>query len=320
MKGKSILLALSGSQQSRQATEVCWRLARQLGATITAHHVVDSHSAWEFLGHDNPGFLSSSLYLEAYQVLLSDLFKLGERLADSYAADARDAGVDNVCLIDEGNPITEICRRAANHKLVVIGHRGATTSRPRSQFQRLSVAEALAHDCPRPLLVVQSDCSSWTSLAIMISLDHINEVYINSCLDMAEALGLKPALLCLTGGAHEEKTEDFVHNIRRENPRLEDVTIAMAPAQKDISVSIENCYGPDNDTQKFDPDFWRNTLIVIPTRMVAGERLTVVDSSPSLFVRYLSLPAILLWPEEYSFAHASSESIQREEPALVAVG
>ena len=318
MKGKSILLALSGSQQSRQATEVCWRLARQLGATITAHHVVDSHSAWQFLGHENPGFLSSSLYLEAYQGLLSDLFKLGELLADSYAADARLVGVDNVCLIDEGNPITEICRRAASHKLVVIGHRGNKSRQPRSQFQRLSVAEALSHDCPRPLLVVQAECKSWTSLSIMISLDHINEIYINSCLDMAEVLGLKPALICLTGGAHEETAEDFVQNIRRSNPRLNEVTIAMAPAQQDISVSIENCYKPENEVQKFDPAFWCNTLIVIPTIMVAGERLTVVDSSPSLFVRYLSLPSILLWPEEYTFAPI--EQTLQEEQSLVSVG
>jgi hypothetical protein len=41
---------------------------------------------------------------------------------------------------------------------------------------------------------------------------------------------------------------------------------------------------------------------------VAGERLTVVDSSPSLFVRALKLPSILLWPEEYTFTRMPTET------------
>lgn len=308
MKGQSILLALSGSRQSRFATEICWKLARQLGAKITAHHVVDSHSAWEFLGHENPGFLPSAKYLEAYQELLSSLFCLGEELAASYANEAKAEGIDDICIVDEGNPITEICRRASNHKMVVIGHKSNRNQQPRSQFQRLSVAESLAHDCPRPLLVVQDDCREWSSLSIMISLDHINEVYINSCLDMAQALNLKPTLLCLTGGVNEEAPEDLVKDLREANPRLVDVQIALTPAQKDIAVQVEHWYAPKG--MNFDRTLWDNTLIVIPTRMVAGERLTVVDSSPSMFVRYLTLPSILLWPEEYVFSLEKEDAVK----------
>ncbi len=309
MKGKSILLALSGSQQSRFATEVCWSLARQLGATITAHHVVDSHSAWEFLGHEKPGFLQPASYLEAYQILLSNLFELGEGLAEAYSEEARELGVDNVCIIDEGNPITEICRRAANHKIVVIGHKHIKTGQQRSQFQRLSVAEALAHDCPRPLLVVQNECKGWSSLAIMISMDHINEIFINSCLDMAAALNLPPVLLCLRSGVHEESPGDFVSDIRESNKRLKDVPIALIPAQKQITLDMEFWYSAEN-LKLDDNALMKNPLIVMPTRLIAGERLTVVDSSPSLFVRYLSLPSIMLWPEEYVFSAASGKEVK----------
>lgn len=313
MKGKSILLALSGSQQSRFATEVCWKMAKSLGATITAHHVVDSHSAWEFLGHESPGFLQPAVYLEAYQELVSSLFSLGEGLAEDYAEEAKEKGIDDVCIIDEGNPITEICRRAANHKLVVIGHKKSKATQPRSQYQRLSVAEALAHDCPRPLLVVQDECKGWSSLSIMISLDHINEGFINSCLDMAQALNLRPAVLCLTGGAHEERPNDFVRDMRSANPRLKDVPIALTPAQQDIAVHVEHWYAPKD--MPFDTELWNNTLIVIPTRLVAGERLTVVDSSPAMFVRYLTLPSILLWPEEFVFSINNPEEAVNKELA-----
>lgn len=314
MKGQSILLALSGSRQSRFATDVCWGLAQKLGAKITAHHVVDSHSAWEFLGHENPGFLNSDRYLDVYQELVKQLFVLGEDLAEEYTKEAKKLGIDNACIVDEGDPIKQICKRAINHKMVIIGHRPSNKVQTlSSQFQRLSLAESLSHDCPRPLMIVQDECKQWTSLAIMISLDHINEIFINSCLDMAKALGLTPSLLCLTGGAHEETPENLVRDLRTANERLKDMAIALVPAQKDISVKVDQWYAPDN--LPFRKEIWENPLIVIPTRMIAGERITVFDSSPSHFVRYLTLPSIMLWPEEYVFS--PSEILELREPSSI---
>lgn len=319
MRGKSILLALSGSRQSRYATEVCWSLAEKLGATITAQHVVDSHSAWEFLGHDKPGFLDSSRYVDVYQGLLNNLFELGESLTNAYAEQAGRLGQEAICVTDEGNPISEICRRAVNHKLVVIGHKPASSKkRAREHFKRLSVAESLAHDCSRPLLIVQDECKEWTSLAIMISLDHINEVFINSCLDMAKALGLNPSLLCLTGGANEEDPEQLVKDFRQANTRLKEYPIAVVHAEKDISVGIEDWYAPEN--QPYVRENWTNPLIVIPTRMVAGERITVVDSSPSDFVQNMTLPSIMMWPEEFTYSLAADFSEKKEDQQSKPVG
>jgi nucleotide-binding universal stress UspA family protein len=318
MKGKSILLALSGSQQSRYATEVCWNLATQLKSTITAHHVVDSHSAWEFIGHENPAFLKSDSYLNAYQQLCKSLFCLGEELAEAYTSEAKKRGVDDICIVDEGNPIAQICKRALDHKLVVIGHRphsavkhtisaGDEGAIPHAagQFMRLSIAEALSNECARPLLVVQDKCTVWTSMTIMISMDHINEVFINSCLDMAMTLNVNPVLLCLSSGTHEEPPESFIKDIRESNRRLKDVPMAVAPADGQISVYHDNWCVPDGGS--IDKKQFQNTLVVIPTRKVAGERITVVDSSPALFVRHLTLPSILLWPEEYVYSIAERD-------------
>lgn len=318
MKGKSILLALSGSQQSSYATEVCWNLASQLHASITAHHVVDSHSAWEFLGHDKPGFLKSERYLNAYQNLCKSLFCLGEELAEAYTSEAKKRGVDDICIVDEGNPIEQICKRALDHKLVVIGHRshaevkhsiGAPGEQKpphaAGQFLRLSVAEALSNECPRPLLIVQDKCSIWTSMTILISMDHVNEIFIDSCLDMAESLKVNPVLLCLSSGNHEEPAESFIKDIRESNPRLQSVPMAVAPADGQISVHNHDWSLSDGD--KIDKSQFENTLVVIPTRKVAGERITVVDSSPAFFIRHLTLPSILMWPEEYAYSLTSCE-------------
>lgn len=312
MKGKSILLALSGSKQSRQAAEVCWRLSTSLDASITAHHVIDSHSAWEFLGHDSPGYLDAAKYLEAYQGLLSSLFVLGEELSAAYAREAKRLGVDDICIVDEGNPITEICRRAANHKMVVIGHKKYSGKQPRSQFQRQSIAEALAHDCPRPLLVVQEECKNWTSLSIMISLDHINEIFINSCLEMSATLKIEPVLVCLTGGVNEEEHHDLVRDLRAANPNLQNVHIALTPAKQEIDIQIEHWFAPPGKSH--DKSLWENTLMVVPTRMAAGERITVLDSSPSMFLRYLTMPSILLWPEEFVYNQNQTKSRSALQP------
>ncbi len=317
MKGRSLLLALSGSQQSHFAAQVCWRLRQQLGTGIMAQHVVDTHSAWEFIGHESPAFLESTRYLTEYQNLCKSLFCLGEELSASYLEEAKSRGIDSLAVVDEGNPITEICRRAADHTMVVIGHRPNSVARenPRSQFMRLSIAESLAHDCPRPLLVVQGNCPEWKNLAIMISIDHINEIFINSCLDTATTLGLQPALVCLAGGPHEERPAQFVDDIRKANPRLARVPIAVSPLTENVLLSTMEAW--DSADTDISPEDWDKTLIVIPTREIGGQRLTVVDSSPSLFVRYLTLPSILMWPEEYRFTLVTTEAEHNIESAIV---
>ncbi|HMP54098.1 MAG TPA: hypothetical protein PKD05_21320, partial [Candidatus Melainabacteria bacterium] len=52
---------------------------------------------------------------------------------------------------------------------------------------------------------------------------------------------------------------------------------------------IELDWAPDADT-----------LLVLPTRRSGSERLTVFDTAPDLFVRNLTLPSILMWPEEHT--------------------
>lgn len=301
MRGRSVLLALSGSQQSRYAAELCWAMSRQLGAQIVAQHVVDSHSAWEFIGHEKTGFLPSESYVTAYQVLCKHLFTLGEDLAAEYASQAVAQGCSPLCFVDEGNPVEQICNRALSHDLVVIGHKPGTIrgNNPHSQFLRLSIAEALAHECPRPLLVVQERTVPWQSLAILSSTEHINEQYINSCLDMASALCLQPLLLCLAG-APDINSDKFIGDLREANGKLASVPIAITEeVNEQLSADgiLWNVAVPE-----LEPDVTGSMLFVAPTREINKQRVTVLDSSPSVFVRYLLLSSILLWPEEYTFS------------------
>lgn len=308
MKKFSILLALSGSQQSRYAAEVCWNLSNNLGAEVVAQHVVDMHSAWEFLGHENPGFVESTRYVGAFQQLCNSLFNLGEELAIEYATAAVTHGQKGDCIVDQGNPVQEISKRAKEHDLVVMGHRpsGVIAANPRSQFQRLSLAEALANDCPRPLLVIQQPVSGWNNLGIVISSEHINERFINSSLSTARALGLQPVVVCLAA-IPDMDVEGFASTLRKANPALERVPIGLTQTQNE-SFSDDSMIWSCTPDQR--PTLANNTLLVIPTRAVGEEKMTVLDGAPAVFIRYLNLSSILLWPEEYTL------SLVAEEPVL----
>lgn len=310
MKGSSILLALSGSEQSRFATEVCWELAAQTGSVITALHVVDTHSAWEFLGHENPGFLAKEEYRNTYYALVNSLLTLGHDLARVYSAEGKSAGIDDACLIEEGDPAEVICRRALDHDLVVMGHRPEQAHKEGTarHLLRASVAEALANECSRPLLVVQERVKGWSRLTATISMDHINEAFINTCLDFAAKLDIEPALCCLSTGIREEKPSHFIRDIRKANPRLQTVPIAVATIHNTAVIGdVAAWEHPDSESVW---DVLTDSLLVLPTRNAGGARITVVDSLPSMFIRELEMPAILLWPEEFTSSHFISDPQQ----------
>jgi nucleotide-binding universal stress UspA family protein len=299
MRCDSILLALSGSQQSRFATELCWSMANKLGAIVTAQHVVDSFNAWEFIGHEHPGFVDSEKYLRSYQRLCSDLFELGEELSTAYRAESAAHSQSPLFFLDEGNPVTEICSRAASHDLVVIGHRptpATAGSRLMRQFQRLSIAESLANQCPRPLLIVQEPVKQWRNVAIVISTDHVNERFINCSLDMSVALKLEPTLICLAGGP-ELDFHTFAQDMRTANKRLTGLGIGLTELETLHCDSSNLLWSLPRASEV--PRVDDQTLMIVPTRELNTARLSLLDGSASDFVRHSMLPSILLWPEEY---------------------
>ena len=64
---------------------------------------------------------------------------------------------------------------------------------------------------------------------------------------------------------------------------------------------IANMPPAKTDDLFLNEDFNR-TLLVLPTRLVNSRRVSILDEPTELFVRRLSLPAILLWPEESAYS------------------
>lgn len=298
MSKHSIMVALNGSEQSRHAAELAWFLAQKLDATVTAEHVIDTRSTWEILRSDTPGFIGSGPYVLAYDQLVQSLRSLSDKLCTKYEAMADGAGVKGSVEVKEGNPVSILAKDGLEHNLVVLGHVPSGTraiERERSHYVRHSIAAGVAHECSVPVLIVQSKPTNWEVMSIVSEIDHINVSYIRSCLKLALLLGLRPRLEFWGTGKREEKPADFKKNITEEIPELKGMEIDVEYFGGDSATdrkSFITSEGRENETAE--------CLFVLPTRAIANRRITVLDMEPDEFIHSLTLPCLLLWPEDHT--------------------
>ena len=297
MRRPSLLLAITGSEESRYAADLCWSIAEKTHARVTVQHVVDSQSLWELLRSDETGLLGKRPYTAAYLDLSRSLHLLGRHLLDTCRTEADKRGVETEAALDEGNPIEDICRRADAHDLVIIGHRLPSPRRvqaPGTHFVKYAIAEGLVYECPRPLLVVQQQLIPPVTMKILVTLDRPSFPFIKACLKMAELLGMRPELLCVADETPaEESTDNFKQAIHELASAPVPVHIVGEMLTDDAVDFLNNAGGPD---ASLDPG---NTLLVIPTSQCGLDRTTIVGGPPSLFIRHPTPPNIILWPEEY---------------------
>ncbi|HEY9788668.1 MAG TPA: universal stress protein [Candidatus Obscuribacterales bacterium] len=305
----SFLLALSGSEQSRYAAELAWKLAKELDARVTAQHVIDSRTTWELLRNDTPGFLGSGPYVNAYESVVESLRSLANKLAEKYEMHAREQAVETEVIISEGNPVAILSQQASSYDMLIIGHQPSgvkVSDHERCHYIKYSVAEGVAHESAVPILIVQGKPAPWKSLTVLSEMDHVNFMLIRSGLRLAKMLNLKPQLEFLGTGTREETPDNFKADL-----------VKAVPEAADTSVGFELYAGQAaNDrqalfhTQASDVNLETNadTLLMVPTRGVGRDRITLFGSSPDVFVRHLTLPNILFWPEEHVEFGADAKS------------
>jgi len=164
MTSQSYLLPLDGSKESQTAAYFAWELASCTGSSITAQHVVDTPAVWRFLAHDLAGFVGSGLYLDARERIIETMRSVAEALMLSYSSQIDGQSLESEQIIDEGDPATEIARRAHNHDLVILGyHEKRRAARSLHLFQKLGAS------CPCPILIVRNTTKSWSKMQILAS-------------------------------------------------------------------------------------------------------------------------------------------------------
>jgi len=148
---KSILVGIDGSEHARTALRYATWLARHLDATVTGLHVVDIVSIEGSFFHDISGSLGFEPYLDFTSKMREALHERGLGLLDEFRATCESEGVRHDTSLQIGIVPSEICERARETDLVVIGHRGVN--------QRFSTgllggaAESVTRQCPKPVLV-----------------------------------------------------------------------------------------------------------------------------------------------------------------------
>jgi nucleotide-binding universal stress UspA family protein len=138
---KRILIATDGSEYTKEAVTTGLRLAKILGAEVTALYVIDQTSFVSFP-------IDSSI-VSVYSLLENE----GKRAVDEVKKEGEQLGIKVTPVVVEGSPTRKIVEMAADFDLVVIGTLG------RSALSKLfmgSVAERVTRYAPCPVLVVRN--------------------------------------------------------------------------------------------------------------------------------------------------------------------
>jgi nucleotide-binding universal stress UspA family protein len=284
MSKKSILLAVNGSRESLFAAEAAWSMAQMLDAKVTAQTVIDIQALWQLIGPDLPGIIGSGPYIAAHDAIDNSLKSIAQTLKEAYDERAEGYEIDSEFVIDEGNTVSEIFKRAKQSDLVVVGHRSNTpytNDADRKHLARYSLAELLSSECPCPLLIVQDRTNPWTKARLVIGNRLYDEETIASFLDMVWSLGL----LCeISYAGRKSEIEEILSKMEKKRLREGSLQVVIDQVER-VDDAWRQAWSVSNDT-----------LLVVPTdTAVSGERQCAGDDVNE-FVRNLNSACALILP------------------------
>lgn len=148
---KNILVGLDGSDHARTAVRYAQWFAKHFDAKVLGLHVVDIVSVEGPFFHDISGSLGFEPYLDFTSKVREALAERGQVILDEFTASCAKEGIRSDTALQFGIIPSEICDRAREADLVVIGHRGV--NRKFSSGLLGGVAESVTRQCSEPVLV-----------------------------------------------------------------------------------------------------------------------------------------------------------------------
>jgi nucleotide-binding universal stress UspA family protein len=300
MNARKLLLAFDGSAQSLNAASLCWDLASKHPIEITAQHVVNTVGLWSFLDFELPGLTGSGPYIAARDNMARELRSIGETLVSIYQAKSEMHGVYDQCVLDEGDPVTEIMRRSKDNDIVVIGHHHyqspakAGSDGQNEQFSRHadhhSVAETLVGKLNKPLLVVQAQGIPWQRLELILHGNEGVELSFRAAAELANFLELPLEVSSYFRGEEKyQQLPDLTEQLKE---------TALLYPNLDLKTRRAKLWPIDGDAHQAEVACREGTLVVIPTFAAGEGRRSAFGTMPELFVRHSGLSALLFWPAD----------------------
>ncbi|MDX2108353.1 MAG: universal stress protein [Candidatus Melainabacteria bacterium] len=148
-----ILVALDGSQNSRNAAEYAFWLSSNLDAEITGQHVIDPRLVDLFISPEFAEELGFSCSVDTSEKVFSALKKVGKVILDLFVREASERGMQVATCLDEGYIVECILSRLKEHDLLIMGHKSREDSEMPLNIVLGSVAERLAVNSKKSVLI-----------------------------------------------------------------------------------------------------------------------------------------------------------------------
>lgn len=196
---KRILVGIDGSDHARTALRYAMWLARRLDAQVTGLHVVDIVSIEGSFFHDISGSLGFEPYLDFTSKMREALNERGEVILREVETTCREAGVRCETAMQTGIVPGEICDRAREADLVVIGHLGV--NRRFSTGLLGGVAESVTRQCPKPVLVTPLEFAEVRSPLLAYDGSERASAAMHSAADLCTRLSLPLSVMTVNRDA-----------------------------------------------------------------------------------------------------------------------
>ena len=204
---KSIIVGVDGSDHSRSAVKyACW-LARQFDATVTGLHVVDIVSIEGSFSHDISGSLGFEPYLDFTSKMREALQERGGRILEEFSQSCQAADVRSDTALQIGIVPSEICDRARESDLVVVGNRGVNHRFSTGLLG--GVTESITRQCSKPVLVTPLEFREPSSPLLAYDGSERASAAMHVAAEVCSQLTLPLAVLTVSGDVdHGERTLD----------------------------------------------------------------------------------------------------------------
>lgn len=208
---KTILVGVDGSEHARAAVSYAIWLARRLDARLTGLHVVDIVSIEGSFFHDISGSLGFEPYLDFTSKIRDALHERGRALLAEFEETCRREGVRAETSLQIGVVPGEICERAHEVDLVVIGNRGVNHRFSTGLLG--GVTESVTRQCARPVLVTPAEFREIRSPLLAYDGSERASAAMRVAADVCAHLSLPLAVLTVCRDA--ERGEQIVEQARR---------------------------------------------------------------------------------------------------------